>query len=313
MLNYLFSLAEKRKTSFTDPEQYNRSLMFDVYTIVLFFILLCNALLNVVFLKQYLAACFFLVLSVLILSTLLWSNKIRFNKFITTAFFFILGIIVFCCDAVSGKGCMNYLSYISLTIAMAFIFDVSRDKNVMIFLVLSYICGFAINVITEYSLFAKIWSPLSAEKQSYVRGYKVFEIIFSTLVGFCIILRDKKRLKDYLHEKEKLNLMLEKTERINSSNSEELYDLAMQKNPLFITYFKNAFPDFFEKILSVSPTMISSELEICAMLKLNLSTKEIAIATNSTVSAVKNKKYRIRKKLMLNSESDLSVFIIKEF
>ncbi|BAP31018.1 two component regulator three Y domain-containing protein [Chryseobacterium sp. StRB126] len=115
----------------------------------------------------------------------------------------------------------------------------------------------------------------------------------------------------YYIEKEKLNDFIKKTDKISSSN--ELYELAMSKNSLFITYFKSEFPEFFEKILKVCPNLISSELEICALLKLNLTTKEIAIATNATIRAVENKKHRIRKKIDLPSEADLNLYIINYF
>jgi DNA-binding CsgD family transcriptional regulator len=125
------------------------------------------------------------------------------------------------------------------------------------------------------------------------------------------IYRKERVLVKYYIEKEKLNAIIQKTDKIHFSG--ELYDLAMSKNSLFITYFKSQFPEFFDKILATSPNLISSELEICALLKLNLSTKEIAIATNSTIKAIENKKYRIRRKLEINTETDINIHIINNF
>ncbi|MGC5744022.1 hypothetical protein J4Q03_05845 [Chryseobacterium sp. NFX27] len=108
-----------------------------------------------------------------------------------------------------------------------------------------------------------------------------------------------------------MNDLIKKTDKISLSNN--LYELAISRNSLFITYFKSQFPDYFERILESCPNLVASELEICALLKLNLSTKDIATATNTTIRSVENKKYRIRKKLNLSSETDLNSYMIVTF
>ncbi|KFE99907.1 hypothetical protein IX39_04455 [Chryseobacterium formosense] len=311
MLKYIVSLLTRKRQFAKNEIEYGKSFMFDVYTIVLVFLLLCNVLINALFLDQYISASVFGGMAVLMFSTLLWPDSIRFNKKLLTGFFFLLGLVVFFCDGTAGKGCMNYLSYISLAIAVAFIFDFSIDKIRIIFLILSYVLFFLINILSDYSLFSDYWLHLSPVKQLYVRVYKVIEVVCCTFVGIYFISRDKVKVREYYIEKERLDNLLKKTDKISFSG--ELYELAMSKNSLFITYFKSEFPDFFENILRVAPNLVSSELEICALLKLNLSTKEIAVATNSTVSSVKNKKYRIRKKLNISPETDIVLYIINTF
>jgi DNA-binding CsgD family transcriptional regulator len=219
--------------------------------------------------------------------------------------------MIFYFDTISGEGCMNYLSYVSLTIAVAFFFDYIRDRWIIFFLILSYLLWFLINVTTDYYLSRFYDQNLSPIEEWYVRIYKIIEISFCTFVGMYFIYRKERFLVKYYIEKEKLNAMIQKTDKINFSG--ELYELAMSKNSLFITYFKSQFPDFFDNILDATPNLISSELEICALLKLNLSTKEIAIATNSTVKAIENKKYRIRRKMDLSTETDINLYIINNF
>ncbi|MCQ9638106.1 hypothetical protein MP478_01795 [Chryseobacterium sp. WG14] len=311
MLRFIsFYINEKKKLT-KDEIEYEKSLYFDIYTIVLVFILGCNVVLNLFFLDSLLYAAIFFVMSICMLSTLLWPNKIRFNRYLLMLLFFFLGFVIFYCDIVSGKGSMNYLSYISLTIAIAFFFDYDKDKFIIFLLVGSYIVFFLINIITDYSLFSSLHENLPLIKQWYIRVYKALEISFCTFVGMYLIHRKEKMIIKYYIEKERLNDFIKETDRINFSG--ELYELAMTKNSLFITYFKSEFPDYFKTILEVCPNLISSELEICALLKLNLSTKEIAIATNSTIRAVENKKYRIRKKFNLPSEADLNLYMINSF
>ncbi|MBN9337554.1 MAG: hypothetical protein J0I88_06870, partial [Chryseobacterium sp.] len=60
--------------------------------------------------------------------------------------------MIFYFDTVSGKGCMNYLSYVSLTIAVAFFFDYIKDRWIIFFLIVSYLSWFLTNVTTDYYL-----------------------------------------------------------------------------------------------------------------------------------------------------------------
>lgn len=307
MLGYI---KEKRQSA-NDEIEYEKSLFFDIYTLVLVFLLVCNVVLNFVFLNQPVYGWMFSGMAIFMLCTLLWPDRIRFNRYLLMLLFMCLGFVIFYCDIISGSGAMNYLSYISITIAVAFFFDYEKDRYIIFTLVGTYVTLFLINIITDYSLFPALHQNFPAYKLKYIRLYKAMEISFCTFVGMYIIHRKERMIIKYYIEKERLNSLLEKTDRISSSN--ELYDLAMNKNSLFITYFKSEFPDFFDKILQAYPSLISSELEICALLKINLTTKEIATATNTTIRAVENKKYRIRKKINLPSESDLNLYIINFF
>ena len=56
--------------------------------------------------------------------------------------------------------------------------------------------------------------------------------------------------------------------------------------------------------------MTSQDLKLAAYLKMNLSTKEIAPLFNITVRGLENKRYRLRNKLGLAAEINLSEFFI---
>lgn len=79
-----------------------------------------------------------------------------------------------------------------------------------------------------------------------------------------------------------------------------------EKNPTeFITEFNTAYPYFKEKLTSISNNITDSEIEICAYLKLNLTTKDIARIKNLEPKTIQNRKYRIRKKLNVPNETDI--------
>ena len=53
----------------------------------------------------------------------------------------------------------------------------------------------------------------------------------------------------------------------------------------------------------------TADIKLCCYLKMSMNTKEIARVTGLSVRAVENKRYRLRKKLDLNTEVSLDSFI----
>lgn len=91
---------------------------------------------------------------------------------------------------------------------------------------------------------------------------------------------------------------------------DELNTLVKQNSPSFMVKFYEYFPSFLVKVNHLSYTSLNNaELEICAYSKLNFSTKDIALYRKDSVRSVENRKYRIRKKLMLSPETDFVVWI----
>jgi Sigma-70, region 4. len=68
--------------------------------------------------------------------------------------------------------------------------------------------------------------------------------------------------------------------------------------------------DFFKRLLLTYPQLTPGDLRLAAYLKLNLSSKEIAPLLNISVRGVENKRYRLRKKLGLPEEANLTEFIL---
>ncbi|WP_299157181.1 tetratricopeptide repeat protein [uncultured Tenacibaculum sp.] len=68
---------------------------------------------------------------------------------------------------------------------------------------------------------------------------------------------------------------------------------------------------FDHKLRELYPTLTKSEREMCALLRLNLSIKEIMTIKNTSIDSVKSTRYRIRKKLEISSGDELESFIQK--
>lgn len=80
---------------------------------------------------------------------------------------------------------------------------------------------------------------------------------------------------------------------------------------LFDNGFSKVHEAFFEKLVQAYPDLTSQDLRLAAYLKMNLSTKEIAPLLNISVRGVEIKRYRLRKKLQLDSHDNLSDFMLR--
>lgn len=79
---------------------------------------------------------------------------------------------------------------------------------------------------------------------------------------------------------------------------------------LFKEAFENADQDFFKKVKDLHPELSPNDLKLCAYLRLNLSSKEIAPMLNISPRSVEVKRYRLRKKLELDSKAGLVDYIM---
>jgi hypothetical protein len=75
--------------------------------------------------------------------------------------------------------------------------------------------------------------------------------------------------------------------------------------------FNNADKDFFKKIKEIHPNLTTGDLRLCVYLRLNLSSKEIAPLLHISPRSVEIKRYRLRKKMDLDKETNLNDYIIQ--
>lgn len=74
-------------------------------------------------------------------------------------------------------------------------------------------------------------------------------------------------------------------------------------------HFEKVHPDFFARLTEICPQLTPNELKHCAYIKMNMSIKETANLLNIDYNSVKMSRYRIKKKLNLEPETDLVEFI----
>lgn len=139
---------------------------------------------------------------------------------------------------------------------------------------------------------------------------KIQWVIFLSLAGLSllaiyawrIINTLRKRKADLKSEAENLK------NRINDNRQEEIIEMARRNDPLFLSSFKEVYPGYIDQLLAINPSLENSELIFCAMLKLHFSSKEIANYTEVQHRTVQQRKYRIRKKMNIPTETDIYLF-----
>jgi len=78
---------------------------------------------------------------------------------------------------------------------------------------------------------------------------------------------------------------------------------------VFKTYFAEVHNDFDQKLKTIYTDISEKEIRLAAFLRMNLTTKEIAATLNVLPDSILKSKYRLKKKLGLDKDMDLSNFL----
>ena len=147
---------------------------------------------------------------------------------------------------------------------------------------------------------------------------------------------NRKYLKDVIDNKEKeltsqvtllaqmqqqVDELIQKTSKILNDNSTEQVKLKKIESLLKadpIHRLKNDFDvrltsnneDFFSLLLNKYPELSPVELKLCAYLRLNPSSKDLALITNRSMRTIESTRTNIRKKMNLNSQENLVTHLL---
>lgn len=115
-----------------------------------------------------------------------------------------------------------------------------------------------------------------------------------------IIKEDLKKTTDDLGNKSIKSVISTINKNINQEDTWNIFKEA----------FNNADKDFLKKVKAAHSALTPNDLRLCAYLRLNLSSKEIAPLLNISVRSVEIKRYRLRKKMDLSHEQGLVEYIL---
>ncbi|MFP3835597.1 transcriptional regulator [Chryseobacterium sp. SIMBA_028] len=148
---------------------------------------------------------------------------------------------------------------------------------------------------------------ISKQKESVSSFFIILLIVIIILIG---------AISFYLYRKNRAKRSIGKVDvdeeyqkkQIDEDKIALLLTLAKNNDKQFLIMFQDIFTDLHRELLKF-PELTAADLEMCAYLKLNIQTKEIATYKKISIGAVDNRKYRIRKKLNLLPETDLYKWI----
>ncbi len=118
------------------------------------------------------------------------------------------------------------------------------------------------------------------------------------------IKNDLKKISSATIDEESKNNIHILSKRINKELDTE------KQWEIFETHFENVHEAFLIRLKEQYPELSPRELKLCAYLRLNISSKEIAILMNISTRGVEISRYRLRKKLDLNRNENLTDFIL---
>ena len=127
---------------------------------------------------------------------------------------------------------------------------------------------------------------------------------------------------NYISQRNKnLNYILDSLEKINSTKKDESTTIIKEKiafllksdsvNNRFEKQFEDVYPNFFKDLIEKSDRLSQNDLRLCAYLKMNQNTHEIAQLSGVSVRTIESQKYRLKKKLNLSKEENLISFLMK--
>ncbi|CAM3666677.1 Two component regulator three Y domain-containing protein [Elizabethkingia occulta] len=212
--------------------------------------------------------------------------------------------------------------YFSLLFAIPFFFDYKTQRNIVYALLLVVLLNFV--VVESFDL--NFIPRNSFVTNSEYRVLKLVNILMSVTIllfhiGFIAdkdhkikfliknINSKKLRIADLTAANKELSKKIVIIQDLVQNKVKEIIDLAEQKSPLFLEKFQLFFPDFIPALLKINPNLVSSELQMCALIKLEFRTKDIAVCTDSSVKSVESRKYRVKKKLNIPGDVNIDCFL----
>ncbi len=188
----------------------------------------------------------------------------------------------------------------------------ARQRRNIAIMVISGCLLFSIIIIILISKQLRLKAKkLQLEKESHERelDFKNKEMVLNVMS----LMKKNEMLADL---SEKLIHIEQETTSAESKDTIQKVARELQKSQEdeiwkeFSHRFKEVHGEFYDKLLQRFPALTPNELKLCAFLRLNMSSKDIAELTGQRISTLETARYRLRQKLgIANSEINLITFL----
>lgn len=122
-----------------------------------------------------------------------------------------------------------------------------------------------------------------------------------------LLSKSKEELSQVMKSLDNPQAISELRKMIKSLSADENMDKEWEN---FTKHFDKVHSDFLSALKEKHPSITPNELKLCAYLRMNLSTKEIAQLINISIRGVEISRYRLRKKLQIATETTLFDYLI---
>jgi len=132
------------------------------------------------------------------------------------------------------------------------------------------------------------------------------------ITDFALHISEKNDLLTSIKEKIKLISLSEKTKNKNLNDLILFLNNNLEQNKEKVAIYSiadNTKDAFYHKLSDLYPQLSVKEKRVAAFVRLNLTSKQIAIQQNISVSSIDNYRYNLRKKMNVNKEITLNDFL----
>lgn len=289
------------------------TILLNRYVLVISCIFLLQSSSNYAFFGYTKEALFLFIIFLGFITSYFTLTKLRKNKVLIYCVFLLINSVITYYSSFCGVESGTYLFYFPLLTALP-LFYTSKNQFYLYSLLFLIVLSIYVSAIYDFKLFER--NPLLNGYEHQLLIINITCVLLFMIANFFYL--DEKRKSYYF----KINLSENKIKHISILSSELDYlkmkiskeqvteedirlllESANISDSVFVENFNSLYPDVFNKIKAKSITPLSySDLKYCGMLKLGLTTKQIAIYTNSTIKSAESKKYRLRKKFEMPLE-----------
>lgn len=156
---------------------------------------------------------------------------------------------------------------------------------------------------------------LMLQQKENEKKQAILDANMQELTGKALSLAKSEEIIEKL--KQEIVKMLPKSDHNTSHDLKSLLRLlkSNDKNQELWKEFENRFNElnngFINKLVSLYPELTPAEIRLCAMLRLQLSTKEISEITNRSARTIETTRFKIRKKMAVEASGNLTNYILK--
>ena len=102
------------------------------------------------------------------------------------------------------------------------------------------------------------------------------------------------------NNKEKINKLINNLDKVSPKNAWKEFE----------TRFENVHKEFYEVLTELHPELTPTEIKVCSLIRLNMTSKDIAVLTNRSIRTIESTRTNIRRKLNLSPETSLTGYLL---